>query len=142
VDQAVRLVRQAVLQDSKRNYGEAARCYREAITSFRELRHSRASSKRLQELLDTKLGQYEKRLRILDEHLLSTSDLTKFFKELKPSSCRSSVSSESRHLYKNPLLGQALDLLRRGRKEDERGNFGGALVFYESGLASLFDILR
>lgn len=142
MDQAVRLVRQAVLQDSKRNYGEAARCYREAITSFRELRHSRASSKRLQELLDTKLGQYEKRLRILDEHLLSTSDLTKFFKELKPSSCRSSVSSESRHLYKNPLLGQALDLLRRGRKEDERGNFGGALVFYESGLASLFDILR
>jgi len=142
VDQAVRLVRQAVLQDSKRNYGEAARCYREAITSFRELRHSRASSKRLQELLDTKLGQYEKRLRILDEHLLSTSNLTKFFKELKPSSCRSSVSSESRHLYKNPLLGQALDLLRRGRKEDERGNFGGALVFYESGLASLFVILR
>ena len=87
-------------------------------------------------------GQYEKRLRILDEYLLSTSDLTKFFKELKPSSCRSSISSESRHLYKNPLLGQALDLLRRGRKEDERGNFGGALVFYESGLASLFDILR
>jgi len=142
VDQAVRLVRQAVLQDSKRNYSEAARCYREAITSFRELRHSRASSKRLQELLDTKLGQYEKRLRILDEHLLSTSDLTKFFKELKPGSCRSSVSSESRHMYKNPLLGQALDLLRRGRKEDERGNFGGALVLYESGLASLFDILR
>ena len=58
VDQAVRLVRQAVLQDSKRNYGEAARCYREAITSFRELRHSRASSKRLQELLDTKLGEF------------------------------------------------------------------------------------
>ena len=57
MDQAVRLVRQAVLQDSKRNYGEAARCYREAITSFRELRHSRASSKRLQELLDTKLGE-------------------------------------------------------------------------------------
>ena len=69
-------------------------------------------------------GQYEKRLRILDEHLLSTSNLTKFFKELKPSSCRSSVSSESRHLYKNPLLGQALDLLRRGRKEDTE-TFGG-----------------
>ena len=59
VDQAVRLVRQAVLQDGKRNYGEAARCYREAITSFRELRHSRASSKRLQELLDTKLGEFD-----------------------------------------------------------------------------------
>ena len=82
-------------------------------------------------------GQYEARLRILEEHLLSTSDLTKFFKELKPSSCRSSVSSESRILYKNPVLGQALDLLRRGRKEDERGNWSQALVFYDSGLSKL-----
>jgi len=142
VDQAVRLVRQAVLQDSKRNYPEAARCYREAITTFRELQKSRSSSRRLQELLATKLGQYEERLRILEQHLLSTADLTKFFKDLKPSSCRSSVSSESRQLYKNPLLGQALDLLKRGRKEDERQNFPEALVFYESGLASLLDILR
>ena len=58
VDQAVRLVRQAVLQDSKRNYGEAARCYRDAIVTFKELRHSRSSSHRLQTLLDTKLGGF------------------------------------------------------------------------------------
>lgn len=58
VDQAVRLVRQAVLQDSKRNYSEAARCYRDAIVTFKELRQSRSSSHRLQSLLDTKLGGF------------------------------------------------------------------------------------
>jgi hypothetical protein len=52
------------------------------------------------------------------------------------------VSSESRHLYNNPLLGQALDLLRRGRKEDERGDLRAALAGYESGLAGLLRILR
>jgi hypothetical protein len=56
VDQAVRLVHQAVLQDTKRNYGEAARCYREAITAFREVSRARGSSRRLQDLLATKLG--------------------------------------------------------------------------------------
>lgn len=142
VEQAVRLVRQAVLQDSKRNYPEAARCYREAILTFRELRQSRSSSRRLQELLATKLGQYEARLQILEQHLLSTADLTKFFKDLKPNSCRSSVSSETRQLYKNPLLARALDLLKRGRQEDERANLPQALVCYESGLAALLDVLR
>ena len=58
VEQAVRLVRQAVLQDSQRNYGEAARCYREAINTFRELAKERSGSNRLQQLLATKLGEY------------------------------------------------------------------------------------
>lgn len=142
VEQAVRLVRQAVLQDSKRNYPEAARCYREAISIFRELRQSRSSSRRLQELLATKLGQYEARLHILEQHLLTTADLTKFFKDLKPNNCRSSVSSESRQLYKNPLLARALELLKRGRQEDERSNLAQALVCYEAGLAALLDVLR
>jgi len=145
VDQAVTLVRQAVIQDSKRNYPEAARCYREAITTFHELRKSRSSSKRLQDLLATKLVQYEERLKILDEHLLSKTDLTKFFKDLESchfDDCRSSVSSDSKQLYKNPLLVKALDLIRRGRKEDEKRNFTIALACYESGLASLLDILN
>lgn len=145
VDQAVRLVRQAVIQDSKRNYPEAARCYREAITTFNELKQSRSSSKRLQDLLTTKLVQYEERLKILDEHLLSKTDFTKFFKELESchfDDCRSSVSSDTKQLYKNPLLVKALDLIRRGRKEDEKRNFSVALACYESGLASLLDILN
>jgi len=145
VDQAVRLVRQAVIQDSKRNYPEAARCYREAIASFHELKKSRSSSKRLQDLLATKLVQYEDRLRILDEHLLSKTDLTKFFKDLESchfDDCRSSISSDTKQLYKNPVLVKALDLIRRGRKEDEKRNFGAALACYESGLASLLDILN
>eukprot|EP00092_Neocalanus_flemingeri_P005779 GFUD01006221.1.p1 GENE.GFUD01006221.1~~GFUD01006221.1.p1 ORF type:complete len:567 (+),score=63.10 GFUD01006221.1:580-2280(+) len=145
VDQAVRLVRQAVIQDSKQNYPEAARCYREAIVTFHELKKSRSSSKRLQELLATKLIQYEERLKILDEHLLSKTDLTKFFKDLETchfDDCRSSISSDSKQLYKNPLLVKALDLIRRGRKEDEKRNFTVALACYESGLASLLDVLN
>jgi len=145
VDQAVRLVRQAVLQDSKRNYPEAARCYREAIATFRELQKSRTSSKRLQDLLATKLVQYEDRLKILEEHLLSKTDFTKFFKDLESchfDDCRSSISSDSKQLYKNPLLVKALDLIRRGRKEDEKRNFPVALACYEAGLASLLDILN
>ena len=80
---------------------------------------------------------------ILEHHLLTTeTDLHQFLKDLSPSSCRSSVSSESRLLYSNPLLGQALHLLHRGRREDERGNFRGALQLYERGLASLLELLR
>jgi len=127
VELAVRLVRQAVNQDSKKNYTEAARCYREAILILQQLKSSRSSScRRMQNFLNTKLVQYEERLRIIEHHLLQKSDLSKFFKELESchfDDCRSSVSSETKHLYKNPLLVKALDLIRRGRKEDERSNY-------------------
>jgi len=146
VDLAVRLVRQAVQQDSKQNYPEAARCYREAILILQDVKRSQNSTcKELQIFLNTKLVQYEERLRIIEQHLLSKSDLTKFFKELQSchfDDCRSSVSSDTKHLYKNPLLVKALDLIRRGRKEDEQQNYTLALKFYESGLGLLFDVLN
>ena len=56
VELAVRLVRQAVHQDSRQNYPEAARCYREAILILQDLKTSRSSTcKELQIFLDTKL---------------------------------------------------------------------------------------
>jgi len=146
VDLAVRLVRQAVHQDSKKNYTEAARCYREAILILQQLKTSRTSScRRMQNFLNTKLVQYEERLRIIEHHLLQKSDLSKFFKELQSchfDDCGSSVSSDTKHLYKNPLLVKALDLIRRGRKEDERSNYRAAGTCYEAGLSSLLDILN
>ena len=146
VELAVRLVRQAVNQDSKKNYTEAARCYREAILILQQLKSSRSSScRRMQNFLNTKLVQYEERLRIIEHHLLQKSDLSKFFKELESchfDDCRSSVSSETKHLYKNPLLVKALDLIRRGRKEDERSNYRAAETCYEAGLSSLLDVLN
>ena len=146
VDLAVRLVRQAVNQDSKKNYTEAARCYREAILILKQLQSSRPSScRRMQNFMNTKLVQYEERLRILEHHLLQNSDLSKFFKDLESchfDDCRSSVSSDTKHLYKNPLLVKSLDLIRRGRKEDERNNYRAALTCYESGLVSLLDLLN
>lgn len=146
MDLAVRLVRQAVHQDSKKNYTEAARCYREAILILKQLRNSRSSScRRMQHFMNTKLVQYEERLRILEHHLLQNSDLSKFFKDLESchlEDCRSSVSSDTKHLYKNPVLVKSLDLIRRGRREDERKNYGAAVRSYESGLASLLDLLN
>jgi len=146
LDLAVRLVRQAVNQDSKKNYSEAARCYREAILILKQLQNSRPSScRRMQNFMNTKLVQYEERLRILEHHLLQNSDLSKFFKDLESchfDDCRSSVSSDTKHLYKNPLLVKSLDLIRRGRREDERNNYGAALRCYETGLAALLDLLN
>jgi len=146
VELAVRLVRQAVHQDSRQNYPEAARCYREAILILQDLKTSRSSTcKQLQNFLDTKLVQYEERLRIIEHHLLSNSDLSKFFKELDSchfDDCGSSVSSDTKHLYKNPLLIKALDLIRRGRKDDERRDYVAALKSYESGLALLLEVLN
>jgi len=145
VDLAVRLVRQAVNQDSKKNYTEAARCYREAILILKQLKNSRSSScRRMQHFMNTKLVQYEERLRILEHHLLQNSDLSKFFKDLESchfDDCRSSVSSDTKHLYKNPVLVKSLDLIRRGRREDERRNYGAAVRSYEAGLAALLDLL-
>ena len=146
VELAVRLVRQAVHQDSRKNYPEAARCYREAILILQDLKSSRSSTcKQLQNFLDTKLVQYEERLRIIEHHLLSNSDLSRFFKELESchfDDCGSSVSSDTKHLYKNPLLIKALDLIRRGRKDDERRDYVAALKSYESGLALLLEVLN
>jgi len=146
LDLAVRLVRQAVNQDSKKNYTEAARCYREAILILQQLKTSRSSScRRMENFLNTKLVQYEERLRTIEHHLLQKSDLSKIFKDLESchfDDCRSSVSSDTKHLYRNPLLVKALDLIRRGRKEDERSNYRAALTCYESGLASLLDVLN
>jgi len=146
VDLAVKLVRQAVNQDSSRNYQEAARCYREAIIILQDVEKSqRSTCKQLQNFLNTKLVQYEERLRIIEQHLLSKSDLTKFFKELESchfDDCRSSVSSDTKHLYKNPQLVKALDLIRRGRKDDERQIYPSALASYESGLSLLLDVLN
>ena len=146
VDLAVKLVRQAVHQDSSKNYPEAARCYREAILILQDLEKSQSSTcKRLSNFLSTKLVQYEQRLRIIEQHLLSKSDLTKFFKELESchfDDCHSSVSSDTKHLYKNPVLVKALDFIRRGRKDDERQSYQTAITFYESGLALLLEVLN
>ena len=125
---------------------EAARCYREAILILQDLKTSRSSTcKQLQNFLDTKLVQYVERLRIIEQHLLSNSALSKFFKELESchfDDCGSSVSSDTKHLYKNPLLIKALDLIRRGRKDDERRAYVAALKSYESGLALLLEVLN
>jgi len=149
VEQAVRLVRQAVVQDSKRNYAEASRCYKEAILSFSLYVGAGGLSHTLVDAINSRISEYEDRLRVIDRHLLAQTDLTKLLKDLDvrgtDDECGSSISSSStttRHLYKNPHLVCALDSLRRGRKADERRNLRLAVSCYEAGLSTLLDLVN
>ncbi|XP_023327312.1 uncharacterized protein LOC111700576 [Eurytemora carolleeae] len=149
LDQAIRLVRQAVLQDSKKNYPEACRCYKDAILGFYEVGRRGDGSPELNEFINTRVTQYEDRLRIIERYLLEQADLSTLLKDLEINSVhdksRSSISSSgsysSRQLYKNPFLTLALELLRKGRKADEKRNFKMAVSFYENGLMKLQDII-
>jgi len=146
VDDAVRLVRQAVIQDSKRNYVEAARCYKDAISCFYELGKRRENG-RIAEFINNRLQQYQQRLRVIERHLLNQTDLTKLIRDLEvggigDDSSLSSSSTTTRQLYKNPLLVSALDSLRRGRKADERRNYQLALSCYQNGLSKLLDLVN
>ncbi len=154
LDLAIALARQAVHQDTARNYEEAARCYREAVVHFRTAADSGRCTKRVRQAVEEKCELYEKRLRRLDRHLLSKADLTKLFRdcvehELKSEEESSSnggsgrasrssfVSSDSGNsgsdasvvsersfnsevLAENPYLKKGLNVIEKGKREDER----------------------
>lgn len=82
LDTAIRLVTQAVHQDTAKNYEEAARCYREAVVIFKTVSRSRGVSKKVKKAIEEKCVLYETRLRKLDRHLLGKADLTKLFREV------------------------------------------------------------
>jgi len=104
----VRLVRQAVLQDSKQNYEEASRCYKEAIRTFNEYRKTSNQSADLLDLLAARVKEYEKRTRVIDSYLLEQTDVRKLLKELDVSNvgedwCGSSTSSNSTTTRKSSI---------------------------------------
>lgn len=150
IDTAVRLVQQAIAQDTKKNYEEAGRCYREALLIFHQLRRTpHNNGHRIRDFLNTKVVQYEERLRAIDAYLLAQNDWTKFFRDIEPSlgeentSCSSSSrSSETKQLYRNPLLVSALDSLRRGRKADDRYDYRTALEAYSNGLKAMQAVIN
>ena len=72
---------QNISQDSAKNYGEAARCYREAIVGFKTVAQSKNISPKVKEAILSKCALYEERLRKLDRYLLSKADLSKLFRE-------------------------------------------------------------
>jgi hypothetical protein len=145
----VRLVRQAVLQDSKQNYEEASRCYKEAIRTFNEYGKTSNQGPDLLALLAARIKEYENRVRVIDSYLLERTDVKKLLRELDVSnedwcgsSSTSSNSTTTRQLYKNPQLVEPLDCLRRGRRADEAGDYKAALAFYEYGVSQLFSVLN
>ena len=82
LDTAIRLVTQAVHQDTAKNYEEAARCYREAIVIFKTVGKARGVSPRVKKAIEDKCTLYEHRLKKLDRHLLSKADLTDLFRDV------------------------------------------------------------
>ncbi len=131
IEVAVGFVKQAIEQDKKQNYEEAARCYREALINFQLVSRSKGISKGVQLAIGQKCAQYESRLKKLDKYLLHQADLTGLFKEAvnsnvinnknKPSesvSSQESISSASWKGLKNcPLFRQGIEAIERGKKQ-------------------------
>ena len=78
---AIGFAKQAVHQDKAKNYTEAARCYREAISTFNVVK-SKSGNVAVSRAIDEKITQYRQRLARIDKYLLSKADLSKLFKSV------------------------------------------------------------
>lgn len=83
IEIAIALVKQAIDQDKKKNYNEAARCYREALILFKGVQKTKGITKGVQQAIELKCNQYEERLKKLDKWILANSDLTHIFKVIQ-----------------------------------------------------------
>ena len=101
IEIAVSLVKQAIDQDRRKNYQEAARCYREALNLFDNASKSKGLNKSVKQAITVKCNQYENRLGKLEKFLFESKDLTPLFKDVveyqyhKRPDSQSSFSDES-----------------------------------------------
>jgi len=149
IEIAVSLVKQAIDQDRRKNYQEAARCYREALNLFNNASKSKGLNKSVKQAITVKCNQYENRLGKLEKFLFESKDLTPLFKDVveyqyhkRPDSQSSfsdeSISSEHWKGLKNcSLFKQGIQQIERGKKKDQRGDYSQALDFYENGMILL-----
>jgi len=149
IEIAVSLVKQAIDQDRRKNYQEAARCYREALNLFNNASKSKGLNKSVKQAITVKCNQYENRLGKLEKFLFESKDLTPLFKDVveyqyhkRPDSQSSfsdeSISSEHWKGLKNcSLFKQGIQQIERGKKKDQRGDYSQALDFYENGMMLL-----
>jgi len=147
IEIAIALVKQAIDQDKKKNYNEAARCYREALILFKGVQKTKGITKGVQQAIELKCNQYEERLKKLDKWILANSDLTHIFKDAvdfhkRPESQISdnSISSETwKDLKHNQLFRQGILAMERGKKRDQTGAYIEALLYYEDGMRLLME---
>ena len=149
VEIAINLVKQAIDQDKKKNYEEAARCYREALITFKTVSQSDRISKGVRQQINFKCSQYEDRLKKLDKYLLANADLSQLFKDVvkhhkRPDSQNSesdgSINSENWKGLKNCILyRQGIEAIEKAKKRDKKGLYEEALQFYEDGTILLLD---
>merc|ERR1712004_895902 len=147
IEIAIELVKQAIDQDKKKNYNEAARCYRESLILFKGVQKTKGITKGVQQAIELKCNQYEERLKKLDKWILANSDLTHIFKDAvdfhkRPESQISdnSISSETwKDLKHNQLFRQGILAMERGKKRDQAGAYIEALLYYEDGMRLLME---
>merc|ERR1739838_513151 len=149
IEVAITLVKQAIDQDKKKNFEEAARCYREAIITFKTVAQFRGISKGVQQAINLKCAQYEGRLKKLDKYLLANADFSQLFKDVvdhhkRPDSQTSdsdgSICSEAWKGLKNCLLyRQGIEAIEKGKKRDRKGQYSDVLNFYEDGMSLLLE---
>lgn len=155
LENAIRLVTQAVHQDTAKNYEEAARCYRDAVVIFRTIANSGRVSQKVKKAIDDKTDLYEARLKKLDRYLLSQADLSKLFRDCVAHelslqeennddvrSLEGVKSVDSVELYENPYLKRGLDTIEKAKREDAKSHFAEAIHFYEQGAGQLLDAIR
>lgn len=147
IEVAIELVKQAIDQDKKKNYNEAARCYREALMLFKDVQSAKGITNGVHQAIQLKCNQYEERLKKLDKWILANSDLTHIFKNAvdyhkRPESqiSENSICSETwKDLKHSPVFRQGILAMERGKKRDQKGLFSEALFYYEDGMRLLME---
>ena len=145
IEVAISLVKQAIDQDKKKNYEEAARCYRDALIQFKAVSKYGGISNGVKNAIISKCQQYEDRLKKLNRYLLTNADLSQLFKDVcskprpRPDS-QNSTSSISSDLRACPLFRAGMENVEKAKKGDKKGDFEEALNFYEEGMALLMDV--
>lgn len=97
LDTAIRLVTQAVHQDTAKNFEEAARCYREAILVFKTIARSNSVTQNVRRAIYEKCDLYEGRLRHLERHLFYKADLTQLFRNCVPREFAANSDRRAQH---------------------------------------------
>jgi len=132
---AICLATQAVQQDKAKNYAEAARCYREAVSTFASVR-GKCATPQVAAAVDAKISEYRDRLRKLDHYLLSKADLSKIFK----SAVDYHVDSQTYHSAQCTDIQRGIQLIERAKRRDKERDFKEALSLYEQGSAELLQV--
>ena len=146
---AIGLATQAVHQDKAKNYTEAARCYKEAITTFLLVK-SKSGNSKVSQAIDEKINQYRERLKRIEKYLLSKKDLSQLFKSVV--NYQQSLETSQRNFETKcvdvdedeygveRILQKGLASIEKAKRRDANHHYAEALKLYEEGMMDLLSV--